>query len=377
MKIKFLDGLRGIAALYVMIGHARWLLWEGYQDGYLLHRNDYSIIDKGLMYFFYLFRYGHECVLFFFVLSGFVIHISYVKQLKQDPKANISFLRYFNKRVNRIYPPFLFALFITICLDFAGRNYNFLIYYGKTSYPLINSNFGHESYGVYTFIGNILFLFPEYFPFFGTNKPTWSLQLEWWFYLIYPSFLVLSRKHIYYSTSLIVALFIFSFFPAFWPEKILQSVFSIMITWWLGVLLAEIYSERLKIKLIQFFFVSCISFAILSFFNNNNALYDFKIAFLFSALLSLLLWLTKKGIRFSFLEKLKVVGDFSYTLYIIHCPILIFLSGMVMKYSNNKLPKHSFYVIGGIVICVLISYIAHFFVEIPFRKPNMLFKQSI
>ncbi len=26
----FLDGLRGLAAFYVMVGHARWLLWEGY-----------------------------------------------------------------------------------------------------------------------------------------------------------------------------------------------------------------------------------------------------------------------------------------------------------------------------------------------------------
>ena len=52
MKFKFLDGLRGIAAVYVMIGHARWLLWEGFQDGFKNHPNNYSMIDKSLMYFF-------------------------------------------------------------------------------------------------------------------------------------------------------------------------------------------------------------------------------------------------------------------------------------------------------------------------------------
>src|SRR5665647_3307561 len=29
-SLLFLDGLRGLAAFYVMVGHARWLLWEGY-----------------------------------------------------------------------------------------------------------------------------------------------------------------------------------------------------------------------------------------------------------------------------------------------------------------------------------------------------------
>ncbi len=32
-SLVFLDAMRGLAAVYVMIGHARWLLWEGYQRG--------------------------------------------------------------------------------------------------------------------------------------------------------------------------------------------------------------------------------------------------------------------------------------------------------------------------------------------------------
>ena len=28
-QLVFLDGLRGLAAFYVLVGHARWLLWEG------------------------------------------------------------------------------------------------------------------------------------------------------------------------------------------------------------------------------------------------------------------------------------------------------------------------------------------------------------
>jgi hypothetical protein len=57
-NLLFLDGLRGLAAFYVMVGHARWLLWEGYGEGFQQHPGSYSIVNKVLMYFFSLFKYG-------------------------------------------------------------------------------------------------------------------------------------------------------------------------------------------------------------------------------------------------------------------------------------------------------------------------------
>src|SRR5438552_18554076 len=81
LNLQFVDGLRGLAALYVMVGHARWLLWEGYSEGFLKHPQDYSIFNKALVYLFSLFKYGHEAVLFFFVISGFVIHLRYAQAL--------------------------------------------------------------------------------------------------------------------------------------------------------------------------------------------------------------------------------------------------------------------------------------------------------
>lgn len=35
--LQFLDGIQGLAAFYVMVGHARWFLWEGYSAGYTLY----------------------------------------------------------------------------------------------------------------------------------------------------------------------------------------------------------------------------------------------------------------------------------------------------------------------------------------------------
>ena len=66
MKIKKLDTIRAFAALYVMIAHFGMGFFKG---------TNYSIP----------FRFAQEAVMLFFLLSGFVIYISFIKN------PNISF----------------------------------------------------------------------------------------------------------------------------------------------------------------------------------------------------------------------------------------------------------------------------------------------
>ena len=370
MKLKFLDGLRGIAALYVMIGHARFLLWEGYQHGYLLHSNQYSTVNKMFMYFFSLFKYGHQFVLLFFVLSGLVIHLGFANKLAKDSECVFDFRKYIYKRAKRIYPPFLFAILLTLLLDTLGKYYGFTIYSGNTPNSLINTNVGTSNHQLTTLIGNIFFLYTNYVPLFGTNGPSWSLKLEWWFYLCYPFFLILSRTNIYRSSLLILILFIAGAFPFLWPVSLLKDIFSSMLSWWLGVLIAEVIAGRLKVSLKYFSIFSFLLYFLFAFVFKLEYCADLQIALLFSAIISLLLWFNSTGKRFYFLEKLKPFGDFSYTLYIIHFPIFVFASGLIMKYNNNTLPMNSYFIIIGIIVAIVISYIVHFLVEVPFTKSN-------
>jgi peptidoglycan/LPS O-acetylase OafA/YrhL len=66
-------------------------------------------IKHGLLSF--LFRFGQEAVMLFFLLSGFVIYYSF--SLGKDK----SFQGYFQRRWLRIYPIFIFALLIGRCLS--------------------------------------------------------------------------------------------------------------------------------------------------------------------------------------------------------------------------------------------------------------------
>ena len=368
-NLRFLDGLRGLAAFYVMVGHARWLLWEGVQDGYQKHPELYNILDKTMMYGLGLFRYGHEAVLFFFVLSGFVIHLKYSKHiLREGENTPFALGDYLLRRVRRIYPPLLAALCVTGLLDYCGASLLGLPVYSRTTpYTAINQNI-HHFLDIKTLLGNLCFFTETYVPFYGSNGPLWSLKFEWWFYMFYPLFFLLTKRSISVATGALAMLFVLSFFPAFFPIKLLSDVFSMMLLWWFGVLLADVFTGR--IQGVSFGALSILIVAIplaLLKPTHHTILLDSIWAVGFVGLLSACFALQTRGFRLVILEKLDWLGNFSYTLYAVHFPILVFLSGCLMQYSTDKmLPHHSFFVLLALPIPTIIAYFLYFLVEKPF-----------
>jgi len=371
INLAFLDGIRGLAAFYVLVSHARWLLWEGYTDGYLLHPEAYNLFDKSLMYFFSLFRWGRASVLLFFVLSGFVIHLRYANNfVKFGDNAKFDFFDFFKRRARRIYPAFVFALIFTYFIDQIGIFNNYSIYFWGTHYGEIN-RYIHQFFDLKTLAGNLLFVMDTYTRVWGSNGPFWSLKYEWWFYMFYPLFWYLSRKNIYLATAMLFILFLGTIFISNWYIELLQVVFSMMLSWWFGVLLADIYVGRLKIK---FIYLSGFSFLIipLAFKNLLGAvLYDTLWALGFMGILAFLFFLKQKNFELKWLYKLKWLGDMSYTLYLIHFPILVLLSGWYMNIPPYFKPQNFNYMLLGIIISMIVSYFAHFVIEKPFiRKKN-------
>lgn len=362
-SLLFLDGLRGIAALYVVIGHARGFLWEGYSDGYLLHPDKYSFFEKITMYGLGLFKFGHEVVLFFFVLSGFLIHLKYAKKYKNNPESEFDYRNYFFRRAKRIYPPFLFAILLTYLLDSLGSQLGYSLYNGTKKLEAFEISQIHD---FETLLGNFFFLFKTYVPIFGTNGPAWSLKYEWWFYMLYPLVMLIGRKAIFKSTICILFLFIASFFPSIWPEELAREVFSMMLSWWFGVLLAEIFTGRINVKFQHTSFLIIFLFIAPILAKENAVLYYTTIALGMSGLISMFFWAQQNEVNLNVLEKLKWLGDFSYTLYIIHFPILMLFSGWWMSNHNNTRPINIGLVVIGVIAVTIMAYIIHFITELPF-----------
>jgi len=370
-NLLFMDGLRGLAAFYVMTGHARWLLWEGYSEGFQQHPETYSFFGKVLVYFFALFSHGGDAVLFFFVLSGFVIHLRYARQIAQKGAfASFGWGSFVWRRSRRLYPPLLAALGLSALLAMAGKSQGFAIYHQATAYALINKSVVTNLDGI-TLLGNLAFLMNTYVPVYGGDGPLWSLKYEWWFYMIYPVFWWLGRRSILLATAVMTALFVASFFPFLWPLQLLQDVFTSMLAWWFGALLADVFVGRLRWPLAMVAAVTFVAgvLALLC----GGQMHVIGMGLIFTAVLAIGLWLTGRKVRLTWLDNLKPLGDMSYTLYVIHFPVLVLASGWLMSRSPaGLLPQHFGWVFAGMIATTLLAYGLHFIVERPFlsRVPH-------
>lgn len=135
INLRALDVLRGLLAVYVLAGHARWLLWTGYanwQGG--AHPGWANALAKAGASL----RYGHEAVMVFFVLSGFFIHLRAAEQLGEGNTVRFSAGDFFRRRVRRLLPPYALALLVTFTADFAGRQIYPALYAGQVGDALLD-----------------------------------------------------------------------------------------------------------------------------------------------------------------------------------------------------------------------------------------------
>ena len=361
-NLKTLDSLRGLAAIYVVIHHCRWLLWEGYEKGYALHPEQYSALNRGLMYFFSAFKFGNQAVLFFFVLSGFVIHYSVSKRVDREGKFDAK--DYLYRRVKRIYPPLVIAIVLTFALDMIGMKLNLPVYFSNTPYESINQNV-HPDLSFTTLLGNLFFVQKIYTPLWGTDGALWSLAYEWWFYILYMPLLLLFRKNKYLTTGIVVVVWFLNMQYGAGLPLLVHTVLNFFIIWFAGMLLADMLlykSIKPVVGLAALCFMAAVAFTDL--FVNVEIAYDI----ILTSIITVFLYLVLTTNWFNILKKCEKTGAFSYTMYAIHMPIVCIISGFLMKANGGYLPAHFLFAFLGIFISVIISWALHFVGEKPFTK---------
>ncbi len=121
------------------------------------------------------FALGHEMVLGFFVLSGYLVGGAVLASIRKRK----DFLReYFIHRFARIYIVTVPALVLTLVLDGVGRSLPESTFYDIPAFQ------GHSTAAI--FLGNVLNFQEIFVPPFGTNSPLWSLACEFWYYICFP-----------------------------------------------------------------------------------------------------------------------------------------------------------------------------------------------
>ena len=178
--IPVLDAVRGLSALYVLSFHVVYWLHESgarLQERYGATKLLIAGNPLGL------FGFGHQAVIVFFVLSGFVIHLRQAQRPGERSAIGQRawFADYARRRAIRIYAPLLFALALTAAVGVVGTR-------------LAGDFFGHpirdRDEALIVMNDNIapldaLFVVLPIGWTFGSNGPLWSIQYEIWFYAAY------------------------------------------------------------------------------------------------------------------------------------------------------------------------------------------------
>jgi len=346
-------GLRGIAAISVVMAHI-----------YIGQSADWHLNEK----FFKFFQWHDNAVDLFFILSGFILNWVYLSIGK-----DVNWGTYLRARAARILPLYylttIAAIPITI-YSYIKHGYEFI---GEHNYTLVG-------------LANLLMVsgitgLPT------LNKPAWSISVEFFCYLaIFPILVWTARrltatKYGLITSILLVLIFtqglILSYsvdpikiFKCEWNSQfLLRGLFGFP----MGFLLCSIYRSpfirRPNVSIINLTLLGCTSFFILTRINyipSHLLLYVFPLIIYFTAF--------DQGILANILELylFKWLGERSYSIYLLHMPILTCFPSFAKWISehnfSNLHPTGNFLFLILVVIILVTSELSYKFFEVPARN---------
>lgn len=317
----WLDLMRGVAALAVMAGHIRTLTLSDYNAG------NSGIAGK---LFYFATGFGHQAVVIFFVLSGFLITMSIHKAVNN---GSWSPANYATDRLTRLWIVLIPALLLTLCFDRLGMllfPYS-IAYTGQiTTLPDINPA---GKLGWLTLLGNVFFLQKIQTEVFGTNSPLWSLSYEFLYYCIFPLVFFGLFKRYGNSTRLFTLLAAIGLLWFVGPEA--RSYF---IVWLMG---SAAYFLHLKLNPGRFMPLLVASAVVVFTFllaTTRVGLYpvfinDFSLGIATALLVVLMSGLSMPA---SFLRRVSTFfSNISYTTYLLHMPLAIFFSSWLLRQRED------------------------------------------
>jgi peptidoglycan/LPS O-acetylase OafA/YrhL len=366
INLRALDGLRGFLALYVLAGHARWLLWAGHREWLAASP---ALWELPLGYSSALLRYGREAVMIFFVLSGFFIHLKAAGSLSRGVSADLSPGAFYGRRLHRLLPPYLFALMVTIICDLAGRTLFPSLYHAASGDVLLDKTFSNAGYTRDSVLSALFLLPSSVGVHFGSNGPLWSIAYEVVYYALYPAWFALRRWSAlaaYAAVPLACLATSFTSLPGF--PQIVMLHYPV---WLAGAALAELLAgARFPLRLA---WSAALVFPCALTVNQIMANPILKVVT--AALFGCAAVLGFTGLPQSFGASrlgriLEHLGIRSYTLYIVHFPFLALIAAGVIQLTGSR-PLSGWLALAGAFSAVGFGWICFQVCERRFLHPRL------
>ncbi|MEG2554130.1 MAG: acyltransferase [Hafnia sp.] len=315
-KIESIQILRGLAALSVVMFHYRFYLVP--EDG------DLTIPDQ-------LFGWGAIGVDLFFVISGFIM----IYVTRETQSGFSSSLKFLGSRLTRILPTYYIILLFAFLTGGAMSTFH---------YPEKVSNL----ISALTFQPYQLDPAPLYTPGKGMYNVRWTLNYEIYFYIAFGMCLLFKNRVILLATWFLLPIVIsylltsnvtFSTSGYKFNSVIARFVTNpIILEFGIGALAGYAYFIlRNKFKFNSCYLSLAIFLVVVAgiFYNFFNG-YNLTSAFVFFFLVLIFALQNKYILKFT-PKPLITLGNISFSLYLIHNPLAIFISGKVENVYPNAM----------------------------------------
>jgi peptidoglycan/LPS O-acetylase OafA/YrhL len=310
--------------------------------------------------FYFVTGLGHDAVMVFFVLSGFLVGGHVYTSIVE---TKWSWAEYLVKRLSRLWVVLFPALMLTCVWDQIGIHLTHSSMYsgGLYDYYLSTPRPGEQDaiYSLSTSMWNLLFLQTLDLPYigtvptFGTNGPLWSLANEFWYYILFPLILIplWSRDRAAASGFLMLAAAMIVCIAL--PRTM---VFSGSI--WLMGAAVYIFDRNVALPRTAYCAIGWISAALfgLTLFVTRTGepglRSDLLVGVTFSALLAALV--RSASANGPIVAMSRHLANFSYTLYLTHFSLAALLACLVLKNRRLEPSPSAFLLFASAVVLLLI-----------------------
>ncbi len=369
LRLNFLDGLRGGAALYVVIAHLYSV--TAYGDGGRVATSlppAFVWATRGLCF-------PHYAVAVFIVLSGFCLMLPVARA--KDCRLPGGLLGFARRRARRILPPYYVALSFVLLIIVA-------------SHRLVKHTSGGATDLSAADIGAHFLLFHDLFSRYSMqiDIPLWSVAWEWQIYFVFALLLLPVWRRFGSAWTVVVG-----FALGFLPLLVLPAASNLSWTspWYLGLFALGMAAadvlcgpdspagRRLKDARFLNSSVGILAAGLVVLATVQPPWFQsfYWVGDTYVGLLAVLFilacaapdqsgWLRKTGVRVLESRPMMTLGAFSYSLYLVHFPILIKMQDILHKHGTPHLAQFFLLLFVGAPLCLGLAYLFHLAFERPF-----------
>lgn len=318
-----LDALRAFAAFSVLLNHWR--------DANLIDYSKLGYHNPLLALGYFVTGLGHQWVIVFFVMSGYLVGGSVLSSFQRN---TWSWRGYLLTRLTRLLIVLVPALLLGAAWDWTGMHLNNFpaLYSGKAGLNELTADV-HKTLTPGIMLGNLAFLqtialpgmHGSRLPAFGTNGPLWSLTNEFWYYIAFPLLVMLLAKNTRWISRLGLASLI-----ALWGWFVGSSIVWLAIPWLIGVVITFLPAElRLSVAWKRTIVAGALGIvtaglAIAKLF--PGTITDVALGVAVAFLVWTFVTCTSGALPHAYEKVAQRGARSSYTLYLVHVPLLIFLT---------------------------------------------------